>query len=205
MSLTILPVGKPLGACYPQTDPPAETPEFYEVHLGDGVEQLTDLEWAAFRGAYGQPDQHADHLVDRDWVIKLLSNEVSASKVSAAVDSLLERGLLVEANLRGNTALEVIAGYRLIPTGVGVGNSPEDASLRWIGQQGEDMIGIPQLSFLVWTFSYRMPSMWHCCASFAENPEAVDGATAEDMAMQIADSLPLIISTELGYLEPADG
>ncbi|MGH8794220.1 MAG: hypothetical protein ACRDXX_16435 [Stackebrandtia sp.] len=204
MSLTILPVGKPLGACYAQTDPPAETPEFFEVHLGANVEQLSDLEWAAYRGAYGQPDQHADHLVDRDWVIKALSNDVSASRVSAAIDELLGRGLLVEANLRGNTALDVVAGYRLVPTGVGIGNSPEDPNLRWIGQQGEEMIGIPQLSFLVWAFSYRMSSMWECCVNFSASPEAVDGASAEDMAMQISDSLPLIISMELGYLEPAE-
>lgn len=204
MSMSILPVGKPLGACFPAAEPPAEEPEFYEVHLANEVETLSALEWFVYCGAYGDPDQHADHLVDRDWVIKSLSNEISASKISAEIDTLLGRGLLIEANLRGNSAVDILTGYRLVPTGVGISNSPEDPSLRWIGQRGEGMLGIPQLSFLVWAFSYRTPSMWDCCTMFTENPESVDGATAEDMGAQIADSLPSIVSLELGYLEPAD-
>lgn len=204
MSLSILPVGKPLGACFPPADPPAEKPDFYEVHVGNDVEQLTELEWQVYYAAYGEPDQHAEHLVDRDWVIKSLSNELSTSKVSATVDDLIARGLLVEANLRGNSAMDVLTGYRLIPTAVGISNAPEDPNLRWIGQHGEGMLGIPQLSFLIWSFSYRTTSMWDCCAMFAENPEAVDGATTEDIGAQIADSLPSIVSMELGYLEPAD-
>ncbi|GAA4902127.1 hypothetical protein LX16_0300 [Stackebrandtia albiflava] len=204
MSMTILPVGKPLGACFAASEPPSEEPEFYEVHVGNEVEQLTPLEWFVYCGAYGDADQHADHLVDRDWLIKQLASEVSASKISAEIDGLLGRGLLLEANLRGNSAVDVLTGYRIVPTGVGISNSPQDPGLRWIGQHGEGMLGIPQLSFLVWAFSYRTNSMWDCCTMFAQNPDGVDGATAEDIAAQIADSLPSIVSMELGYLEPAD-
>ena len=204
MSMTILPVGKPLGACFPAADPPAEEPDFYEVHVGDQVESLSPLEWFVYYGAFADPDQHADHLVDRDWLIKNLSNEISASKISAEIDGLLGRRLLIESNLRGNSAMDVLTGYRLVPTGVGIGNSPEDLELRWIGQHGEAMLGIPKLSFLVWAFSYRTASMWECCDMFAGNPESVDGATAEDLGAQIADTLPSIVSMELGYLEPAD-
>lgn len=204
MSMTILPVGKPLGACFPAVDPPAEEPDFYEVHVGNEVESLSPMEWFVYSGAYAEPDQHADHLVDRDWLIKNLSAEVSASKISAEIDNLLSRGLLVEANLRGNSAMDVLTDYRLIPTGVGISNAPEDPSLRWIGQHGEGLLGIPQLSFLIWAFSYRTASMWDCCSMFAADPDSVDGATAEDMGAQIADSLPSIIAMELGYLEPAD-
>ena len=204
MSSTILPVGKPLGARFPSTDPPTEEPEFYEVQVGSDVLELSPLEWFVYAGSYGDPDEHADHLVDRDWLIKNLSDEISASKISAEIDTLLSRGLLVEANLRGNSAVNVLTGYRIVPTGIGISNSPEDSDLRWIGQRGEAMLGIPQLSFLVWAFSYRMGSMWECCAAFGQNPEAVDDATADDLGAQIADSLPSIISLELGFLEPAE-
>jgi hypothetical protein len=204
MSMTILPVGKPLGACFPVSDPPAEEPDFYEVHVGNEVEQLTPMEWFVYCGSYSDADRHAEHLVDRDWLIKQLGAEVSASKISAEIDNLLGRGLLLEANLRGNSAIDVLTGFRIVPTGVGISDSPQDPGLRWIGQHGEGMLGLPQLSFLVWAFSYRTNSMWECCAMFAENPEGVDGATAEDMAAQIADSLPSIIAMELGYLEPTD-
>lgn len=204
MTLSILPIGKPLGACFPAVDPPAEEPEFYEVHIGNEVERLTPLEWFVYCGAYAEPDLHSDHLVDRDWLIKQLSSEVSESKISSEIDGLINRGLLLEANLRGNSHVDVLTGYRLVPTGVGVSNSPEDPGLRWIGQRGEAMLGLPQLSFLVWAFSYRTHSMWDCGAMFADNPDSVDGATAEDIGAQIADSLPSIISMELGYLEPAD-
>ncbi|HZE40526.1 MAG TPA: hypothetical protein VE172_17125 [Stackebrandtia sp.] len=172
--------------------------------MANEVEQLTELQWQVYYGAYGDPDQHAEHLVDRDWLIKNLSNEISASKISAELDSLLQRGLLVESNLRGNSAIDVLNGYRLIPTGVGISNAPDNPDLRWIGQHGEGLLGIPQLSFLVWAFSYRTASMWECCSMFAENPDSVDGASADDIGAQIADSLPSIVSMELGYLEPVD-
>jgi hypothetical protein len=204
MSMTILPVGKPLGARFPSADPPADEPDFYEVHVGNEVESLSPMEWFVYYGAYADPDQHADHLVDRDYLIKSLSNEISASKISAEIDTLLSRGLLIEANLRGNSALDVLTGYRLIPTGVGISNAPDNPDLRWIGQHGESLLGIPQLSFLVWAFSYRTTSMWECCEMFAEDPASIDDATAQDMAAQIADSLPSIVSLELGYLEPAE-
>ncbi|CAM3371923.1 hypothetical protein [Stackebrandtia soli] len=204
MAITILPVGKPLGACFPASDPPAEEPDFYEVQVGDEVQQLSPLEWYVYNGAYGEPEQHAEHLVDRDWLIKNLSNEISASKVSAELDGLLSRGLLLEANLHGHSAQDVLTGYKIIPTAVGISNSPDDPNLRWIGQHGEGLLGIPQLSYLVWAFSYRTNSMWDCCEMFAQNPDSIDGATANDMAAQIADTLPSIISMELGYLEPAD-
>ena len=49
-----------------------------------------------------------------------------------------------------------------------------------------------------------MGSMWECCSAFGQDPEAVDNATPEDLGAQIADSLPSIISLELGFLEPAE-
>ncbi|TQL78584.1 hypothetical protein FB566_4174 [Stackebrandtia endophytica] len=204
MSLSILPIGKPLGACFPASDPPAEEPAFYEVHVGSQVETLTPMEWFVYSGAYADVDQHSDHLVDRDWLINQLSGEVSSSHISAELDNLINRGLLLEANLRGHSHVDVLTGYRIVPTGVGISNSPQDPALRWIGQRGEGMLGIPQLSFLVWSFSYRTNSMWDCCTMFAEEPDSVNGATATDIGAQIADSLPSIIALELGYLEPAD-
>ncbi|MGH8876291.1 MAG: hypothetical protein ACRD0P_02940 [Stackebrandtia sp.] len=204
MSKVILPVGKPNGAFYGDGATASSKPEVYEVHFGDEVAELSFDEWAVWLSAHDLPDKQEKHEFDR-YVLRdhiRSSRSVPVAKPVPHIEKLLERGLLVEADLLGADQKSFCSRYRLIPTGFGMGNTADEIDMTWVGQLGQRMVLLPTRTYQVYAYSYRSGSMWDACVEFADDDLSEAESVPEDYSDGIAEALPTLVGAlPLGFLE----
>lgn len=204
MPKVILPVGKPHGAFYGDDATEGSLPEAFAVHVADDVEEVSFEEWMVWLAAHDLPEKQEKHEFTRD----VLRDHIRKTKDTPVpdpvphIENLLQRGLLAEADLLGGDQEGFLRRYRLIPCGFGMGNSIDDVHMVWIGQLGQRMVALPNRTFEVYSYSYRVGSMWDACVEFAADTPN-DAITTVHFADGIADALPMVVGAlPLAFLEP---
>lgn len=204
MSTVILPIGKPHGAFYGEDQVEGSRPEACAVHVADDVEEVSFEEWAVWLAAHDLPEKQERHEFTR-YVLRDHVRTAEDSPVANPVphiESLLKRGLLAEADLLGADQESFLRRYRILPCGFGMGNSIDDVHMVWIGQLGQRLVALPSRTFEIYSYSYRVGSMWDACVEFADDTPD-DEITPVYFSDGIAEALPIVVSAmPLAYLEP---
>lgn len=207
MPLVIVPAGLSMGPRYRYVRPPDPTPECYEVHLGDDLVELTDIEAAVWAAAFMDPEQHAKLKVNRNTLIHRL--ETAPKPVPQAphlVDDLIARGLLVEFDPDGDLE-PVFRRHKLLPLAQGLGSTPEAPHEHRLGLANQPILSLPAEAYGLWSFSFLHSDLWAACVDFAdESDDEADGLeamglTAEAVARDLAVHLPLMIATSTAFLD----
>lgn len=210
MTRIVVPVGFNLGARHRYVDPPEPQPDSYEIHLGVDIIELDEDEAAVYAFAYLDVERHAKLKVTRDWLVQtLLTAPKPQADAERLVTSLIGRGLLLEFDPDGPLET-VFSRYRLFPTAEGMGTTAEEPDFHRMGHLGRPLVAVPNDTYMMWAFSFVHANLWEACAYYAradveelEVGEEPIGLTAEGVARQVALNLPMMITTQSAFLDPA--
>ncbi|WP_326556834.1 hypothetical protein [Micromonospora sp. NBC_01796] len=208
MPTVIVPVGLSMGPRYRYVRPPDPTPECYEIHLGDDLVELTEVEAAVWAAAFVDAERHAKLAVNRKSLIQLVQTAPKPEpRAAEIVDNLIGRGLLVEFDPEGNLE-PVFRRHKLLPLGQGLGSTAEEPHLHRIGFANQPVLALPNDAYGLWSFSFLHPNLWAACVDLADESEEealgeeilglVPGGVAQDFAVH----LPLMIATSCAFLDP---
>lgn len=206
-SMVIVPVGLDLGPVHVE-DAQDAGPQYYEVHVGGTAEQLSAVEHLVWSGAFAEPEAQLDLKVDRQRLVEQLRQRV-ADPVPVVAD-LLERGLLLEYEpTAGEGLVDVFSQYRLFPRALGLGSTVRLPHMYGIGYGVNRFAEVPANVYHVWSFGIAMPTLWSACAQLADGADAglAEGQqpfrlTPGEVAGQVAENLPLLVSTRAAFLDP---
>jgi hypothetical protein len=196
MPKVIVPAGLSMGPRFRQATPPDPVPECHEVHLGDDLVELTEVEATVWSAAFADHDGHAALAVNRESLVDVLER-ASVPGPAKTVAALVERGLLVEFDTEGDLA-PVFSGHRLFPLAQGLGGTPDAPDEHRIGPAGRPVLAVPNTVYGLWSFSFLSDSLWAACAYYAEGDA---GLTAAGIAAEIAEHLPLLLATRCAFLD----
>lgn len=213
MPTVIVPVGLDMGPVYDEEGPPDRAPLWYEVHLGGDPQQLNPDGYTAWLGAFHNPDQHANHEVNRECLEQYLRGNAAGPAGRLAdpgplVQTLLDLSLLIEFD-PDKTDMEYLFGpMRLYPRAAGLGNTSAEPDQYRIGYVDHPFAQVSELVYELWSFSLTMPSLWTACAEASESlktqlgpgDEPVDYPT-EELARDVAYDLPLLLSSGAAILD----
>lgn len=208
----IVPAGMMMGE-YHRPGSTDEAPEHWHISLGGYAELLTLEELTVWAAASLDPHRQAQLGGTRTMLCQAVADtdEARVPKPASVVDELLRRGLLVEFDPLDGDIAEFARRYRLIPTGVGLGNSHEDPLTYRIAVGGEPRVDVNGDIYALWANTFYHPSIWDSAAHFAKEmanyaPQPTDGDTpqldAESVARALAANLPLLVSAETAVLDP---
>ncbi|MFV2087852.1 hypothetical protein [Micromonospora sp. LOL_021] len=208
MSTVIVPAGLSMGPRYRYVRPPDPRPECYEVHLGDDLVELTETEAAVWAAAFLYPDRHAKLSVNRESLVRMLETAPKPEPRAARyVDDLIARGLLVEFDPDGDLR-PVFSRHKLLPLAQGLGSTPDAPHQHRIGIGDQPLVAVSSDVYAQWSFSFLHPDLWTACAFYADDSEHVAAGgeplnlTAESLAQEVAEVLPLMIAAACAALDP---
>lgn len=208
--MVIVPVGLDMGPVYAQVDTADPTLAYYQVHLGGNPEELDVAEYTVWACAFADPDAHLDLKVDRARLEETVhQHPAQVADPGAVIGRLVERGLLLEFEPAGGDRLAAVFGtHRLFPRALGLGSTAQLPYMYGIGYGGSRFAEVPSNVYHVWSFGVALPSLWHACRQFAEMvdlelppDEEPLSLTAGEVAGQVAENLPLVVSTRAAFLD----
>lgn len=208
----ILPAGMMMGE-YHRPDKAEETPEHWHINLGGYAELLTLEELTVWASASIDPKRQAQLGGSRTVLLQVVASldEAEIPDPASIVDDLLRRRLLVEFDPVDGDIEEFARRHRVIPTGVGLGNSHEEPLTYRIAVGGEPRVHVNGDVYALWANTIYYPSIWDSAAQFAKEmadyaPQAAEGETpqfdTETVARMLAANLPLLVSAETAVLDP---
>ncbi|MQA03526.1 MAG: hypothetical protein GEV07_12675 [Streptosporangiales bacterium] len=209
-SMVIVPVGLDMGPVYVQQDTADPTLLYYQVHLGGSPEELDVAEYTVWACAFADPDAHLDLKVDRARLEEAVhQHPAQVADPAAVIGRLVERGLLLEFEPGAGDRLAAVFGtHRLFPRALGLGSTAQLPYMYGIGYGSSRFAEVPSNVYHVWSFGIALPSLWHACRQFAETVD-LDlppydeplNLTAGEVADQVAENLPLLVSTRAAFLD----
>jgi hypothetical protein len=124
--------------------------------------------------------------------------------------SLVEQGLLAVVPTEGPGAYEFARSHRIVPTVMGLGNSPDDPQLYSIGLFGEELAQVGRAVFELWAWSCIEPNLWIACTTFAslERDAGETEAATTDPARVLCGlmaALPDLLHAQVSFLDRAEG
>lgn len=168
----VLPVGQLVGTYHDQGDVDGH---HHEVRTGARIHELTDVELVTWLSAHAAPDDLAD---DGPWTTTALLRRLTAQGVprpAALVDGLFDRRLLTEVIPGTGGARTFARTHRVVPTMLGLGNSPNQPWLYSIGLMGRERIRVSRLVFELWAWGHLDEDLWQACDSLAALEKSDEG------------------------------
>lgn len=213
MPTVIVPVGLDMGPVYDEEGPPDRAPLYYEVHLGGDPQQLNPEGYTAWLGAFHNPDQHANHEMNRERLEQYLRDNVAGpvgrlSDPGPLVQTLLDVSLLIEFDPDKSDMEYVFGPMRLYPRAHGLGSTSTVPDQYRIGYVDHPFAQVSELVYELWSFSLTMPSLWTACEEVSNalrtqvrpGEEPVD-YSAEELARDVAYTMPLLVSSGAAILD----
>jgi hypothetical protein len=204
MSQVIVPAGLMLGAFH---DGDADTgdPLYWHLDIGGYAEQLTALETIVWVTALADPEKYAAGGGTRDALRTELRGRLEApiADPDPTIDDLLSRRALVEFDPAGDDIEEFGTRHRLLPLGIGFGNTNDAPENYAIGVSGEPRVSVDGETYTLWANSHRYPNVWESCATFAK--EAFDEGLQPDTKSVLhafAANIPVLVASEVAVLDP---
>jgi hypothetical protein len=199
MAKSIIPIGKGLGNFFNENG----EFQFYEWQLGSQVDEWP-LEYAlVWALAFESQRAHFEHRFDRSEyfrVVRASNNKLADQQLNEIIDGLLEKGALVEIDLKADPLEPFFRKHVMLPSARSFGNTNANPHQYGIGDGDEPVILFSGWSRTIWSTSYRDGSIWKTCEMFADQ---LSDTSARDVAQEFAGVLPIIVATEYGFLEPA--
>lgn len=196
MGKSILPVGRSLGANHDENGKLIS----FEWFRGDDIIDLSPNEAVTLNFAFSNPQDHFDLKFNRSMYFQILKEQSethSDSDINSFIDSLLEKGVLIEVDLKSDSIDSFANEYRIIPGAQSFGNTSDHPERFGIGGT-EPILFLSGWSQLIWAVSHADGSIWRGCELLAEEDAA---ATPAEVAKEFISILPAIVSTQCGFLE----
>lgn len=197
----LVPVGRLLGTFYEGS---GDGRRSATVQLGGVPYDLDDAELATWWLAHGLPDRPPE-----PWTATALF--VAAERLSLpvgppALERLVDRGLVAEVVTGGPAAVEFARTVRLVPTVLGLGNSPEVPEFYQVGLFGRPMADLPDVLYDLWRWSTVEAHLWNSCRGAAEvsraagltDPDATDPELLLDVVLQ---ALHPLLAAQAAHLD----
>lgn len=193
-----------MGPFHPKQGAPVK---HHVVRVGWDTPKLPDAAhfdiWAL---AHGLPSRLGTVRWTRRAIIETAA-EADMSGAADILDSLADRGLIVEVTPGSEQARDFAASYRLRSLLIGLGNTAEDPVLDGIGLAGiAPLVKVRPRVFEIWQWAHLWPSVWDACeglawvASQAEEPRP-EGAEPEALLDFMLEAFGTLISHNAIYLD----
>jgi hypothetical protein len=197
----VFPVGLLCGTYYDEDDAGGH---HHEVRRGGRIHDLTDTELAAWLFAHGRPDAPTD---ETPWtapeLLRFLA-EQQVAKPAPLVDSLLERGLLVEVARSGDGMAAFAGSHRVVPIMQGLGNSPDEPWMYSIGLMEQERIQVSRPVFDVWAWSHLDDTLWRACEVIAAQDGADGDADPSAVLAGFLSTLHGLLNAQAAYIDTVD-
>lgn len=221
----ILPIGHFTGVFPDEDDPRGRR---YDVRLGDEIVALPEAAFGVWVLCHGHPGDAAPGDAEsgagtegsgtegsgngRPWTRSEALAYAQAKGVSDAATTLrglAAAGLVVEAPTGGRQARQFAESYRLRPSLLGLGNSPEEPDMFQIGLVGTPMAQVSRDLFEIWRWSGVAANIWDACMIFTDSErahgESFSGWTDPEEALtSILSTAHQLLSAGAAYLDQAD-
>jgi len=209
MPRVIVPIGFSLGPQHRYVRPADPEPEYWEVHLGGDMVELTADEVGVYGAAFLDVEGHSTLRVDRERLVRsLLTAPVPQPGAERLVDDLIDRGLLLEFDPDGPLE-DLFQRYRLFPTAEGMGSTPEEPEYHRLGHHDKALVAVHNTPYTMWAFSFLHHDLWAACQYLAADDEEALAAgepptdlTPAVIAREVAVNLPMMIATQCAFLDP---
>lgn len=198
MGKILIPIGMSMG---PNMTSPTEGT--FDVLVGDDMKEYTADEWLIWGMAHDNHQAHYEHRFDRDALrteVDKVENAVFDDDLRRMIDKFIADGAMEEIDLKNDPLEPFFRKYTIVPTARSHGNGVDDQDLFGIGNDKEPEIWFTGWSQMIWAASHISGSMWSSCEQLAA---ASSDATALEAAADFAKTLPVIVATQCGFLEPA--
>jgi hypothetical protein len=119
-----------------------------------------------------------------------------------------ERGFLLEFDPIDGALDEILVRYTLQPLAEGLGATAKNPVGYRIGHNAKPAVEVDDTVFFLWAFSYTRESLWDACVYLADESERIErgeeplNRTPEEIAMNIAVNIPLLVSNTCAVLQP---
>lgn len=185
----LIPIGVPLGHWYREgldlNDPEAPI-----------MAQRFGNKWLALPvSTYTVWDSTFDQNT-RDELIGLATSR-GVSDAHDRLNALLDDGGIVNLNGDFQYVKDLMGYYRLIPAGVGLGNSESDPTRYEIGLPGEPRFAVNPVTYSVWAVSNSEPSLLKACEVVAEDTEE----SLESVVTLVAYALPTMLKARVAFMD----
>lgn len=201
MAAIIVPVGFDNGPSYNPDAAPGTGPEFYEIVKRVDIVKLPLDAYEVWQSAHLDVALHSRGEFSRDHLVQLAAKP--ERDAAGTVSRLLASELLIEYEIGTASAIKLLQGHRLYPTGDGLGNSEEHPELFGIGRGGDALLEVINEVYTFWSLSYAYPSIWDAVVEDAkEIPPGVPYGSAEELGQLLAAAIPMIVATHTGVLQP---
>ncbi|WP_025273597.1 hypothetical protein [Haloglycomyces albus] len=200
MAKIIAPIGKSLGPILNQK----KEIESFDLMIGDGIEELTSIEWSTWNAAHAEPSLHNELKVTRDTckdAVKRESDDSQADDLDQVIDKLITLGALKEFEPTTSEITAFLSQVSVIPTAAAVGSAPEQPEQYRITDGSGDYADIDGWTRDIWALSHREASAWRACELIAE---AFTNETPESVATTTFGGLLGLVSMYFGFLEPIE-
>ncbi|MQA03524.1 MAG: hypothetical protein GEV07_12665 [Streptosporangiales bacterium] len=203
-----------MGPVYPEDGPPARPPNYCEIHLGGEPEELTAELYTVWSAGFADPEAQINLKVDRDWLVEYLrdfGHEPTGRfpDASPLIDELIHRGLLLEFDPEAGDLEQLLSRHRLYPRALGLGSTVHERELFGIGYGSSRFCAVGPDVYQLWSFALTYPTLWDACAGYASGVDADRPPdeeplhlTADEVARNVAECLPMLVSTKAAFLDP---
>jgi len=198
----VFPIGLCLGTFH---DVPGTGGRVHRVRAGPDVVPLSDEQFAVWSLAHSAPGHPADRPWNRQAVLDA-ARGAGMSDVAGVLDGLLADGLVAAATPGTDEAVGFARRYRLVPTLLGLGNSPEEPRLYSVGLPGQPVVQMASLVYDLYEWAHLDPDLWTACHGAADTARRVDvdDPTATDPARlldALLGTLHVLLSPNAVYLD----
>lgn len=185
----LLSVGYPLGMAVPiESGEPTDQP--YELRYGSGYLQLAEVQYQLWLLALSGR-KRSD--------LEVAAQEQGFSQADDVIAGLLRVEALVELEDDPVANAPLFERLRLIPTGIGMGNSVEEPTEFKIGLPGLGaVLAVDLRTYDVWGGSDGRKTIAEVCREAAEQ---VGGVSPDRFYGQVAVNLPVLLQEGVAYLD----
>lgn len=204
MSQVIVSAGLMLGPFH-TGEAPGGQPQYWHLEIGGYAEQLTALETIVWVTALADAEKYAAGKGTRDALCTALRTRSDApiADPDPVIYDLLSRRALVEFDPAGDDIETFGTSHRLLPLGIGFGNTNEEPEQYTIGVSGQPRVAVDGETYALWANTHRYPNLWESCATFAK--EAFDEGLQPDTRSVLhgfAANIPALVASEVAVLDP---
>lgn len=200
MSKVILPVGWFLGGRAPR--PGKDENTYLMYRFGGEILLLTDDDAMMVAAAFSGMEKLIDWSVSRVDLEDLYAQGRQRLPAAEQVDSLLDRGMLVELDSEADDeALEkFMRTHQVFPTGDGMGNKDDDPDDFHVGHGSRTYVQVDGRRYMFWAISSAFRTMWDTLNHLDSDPE-VGREELMDDARGVVRGLPGFIAVQCAFID----
>lgn len=201
MAKIIVPVGYPTGAHFPAK---GETEELeYNVVIGKDLVARPSAEYyQAWQLLFTDGEAHRELRFTRDHLIKLIE-DAGLEDPAELVDTIEERGLIANFEVDDKSSITFLKKYRLIPQGIGAGNTQADPTMFNIQIGDRIVVSLMYDLYGLWMGNESWSSMWDRFRNYTKNRPNVPDLDNDRLSYVFAASIPGIVASGAGFLMKA--